>query len=164
MNSKNWVRWDSRCLKMQNYPCNINHGGTETINGCPFSPYRIVLFRLGRDPSTLYLILFRSRSWMHFLAKLFSFIYIEPILSYVFSVHQIIINLEAEHSMQPINFFLGLRAIWMTPHCFDCACQHLFGAPLHYHSVSVLIPHDQSTCSEVSFLIILPFFFDGASQ
>ena len=60
--------------------------------------------------------------------------------------------------MQPINFFLGLRAIWMTPHCFDCACQHLFGAPLHYHSVSVLIPHDQSTCSEVSFLIILPFF------
>ena len=109
MNSKNWVRWDSRCLKMQNYPCNINHGGTETINGCPFSPYRIVLFRLGRDPSTLYLILFRSRSWMHFLAKLFSFIYIEPILSYVFSVHQIIINLEAEHSMQPINFFWALE-------------------------------------------------------
>ena len=57
---------------------------------------------------------------MHFLAKLFSFIYIEPILSYVFLVHQIIINLEAEHSMQPINFFLGFRAIWI-PHCFDCA-------------------------------------------
>ena len=110
--------WKSKIIPAALTMVILSQSLSQSVN---ISPYRIVLFRLRPDPSTLHFILFCSRSWMHFSSQtlLFYLHWTNSLLCFFGSSDH---NKSRGRTLDATyQLFLGFRAVWRAPHCFDCA-------------------------------------------